>query len=650
MMTRLWKGKPRTVPLPKTREPFVNIPLKPLGFDQQGNEQFWTSSVNQLFGSKHLVVNEWGACRIYPTNLRHKVLYSCGHDGDTLWLCGALNYIVSLNLKTGKVEEFPTGVKHGRVFPGGAFDPATGKFFVQCETGVVFDTRAKKVVKVIANCCRDGVSRFSFPNGDGTYSMVSQIPGEEIVHWDPATDKTERINLQDDPVFTQDGREKLTCRLVSDASGRWYFPRHGWFNPRTRQFEAGPKPSEEMTWFARRDNLIYGARCRSDGLGDSAIHVWNLNTGSLRYLLQIPDGDVFGINLTESGKIIAVNVFGYFYRFDAATGALELSKPLPVDEHGVNDAFCRIDRDRVLGAPYIASQFWELNLRTKKGFNCGRAHSGWGEICHALTLNGKVYLTAYTSGELLEYNPSQPPHFPMNPRVVADPPLGMRPVAITHDGRNVFYSCSNDYGRLGSVVTRYDTKTGRAIYAQNPVTDQQIQSLVYAQGSLLCGTTPHGDCNSALGAPEFSCIARLDAKDLTLQEQVAVEDSNDTRILGALDGRRWVCLIRLKQPGAPSRIVILDRRDLAGFTTAERKELPLGFNRIDYTGKPGKFILNIEDRLEVWDLKRGVSLGYIFRPFDTANIDGYHIFVDTDTVFVMRSRELIVLEGCLKGI
>ena len=150
-MKLLWKGKPRHVPLPKTREPFVNIPLKPLG-----DGRYWTSSVNELFGSKHVIVDEWGKFRIYPTNLRHKVLYSCGHDGGTLWLCGTLKCIVSLNLKTGKIVEYPTGVPHGRVFPGGAFDPATGKFFVQCGTGLVFDTRAKKVVKVVTGCCRDG--------------------------------------------------------------------------------------------------------------------------------------------------------------------------------------------------------------------------------------------------------------------------------------------------------------------------------------------------------------------------------------------------------------------------------------------------------------------------------------------------------------
>ena len=630
-MKLLWKGKPRHVPLPKTREPFVNIPLKPLG-----DGRYWTSSVNELFGSKHVIVDEWGKFRIYPTNLRHKVLYSCGHDGGTLWLCGTLKCIVSLNLKTGKIVEYPTGVPHGRVFPGGAFDPATGKFFVQCGTGLVFDTRAKKVVKVVTGCCRDGVSRFSFPNGDGTYSMVSQIPGLEIVRWDPAADTFERLNLQGEPVYSQDGHEKLTCRLVSDARGRWYFPGRGWFNPLTRQFEDGPRPREEMTWFARRENLVYGARCRSDGMGDTGIYIWDINTGALRYLFQIPDGDVFGMNLTESGKIIAVNVYGYFYRFDATTGALELAKPLPVDEQGKNDAFCRIDRDRVLGAPYIASQFWELNIRTKKGFSCGRANNGWGEICHALTLNGKVYMTAYTGGELLEYDPDQLPHFPSNPRIVADPPLGMRPVAITHDGRNIYYSCGNDYGRLGSVVTRYDTKTGIATYAQNPVPDQAIQSLAYDKGGLLCATTPHGE--GALGAPEFCCLARLDAKDLTLQKQVDIRDSKSARIIGAIDGRRWLCLI----PHA----VIMDRR----FKTLEHLTFPPGVNRIEYTGKPGKFILNIEDRLEVWDMKREVSLGYIFRPFDTANIDGYHIFVDKDTVFVMRSRELIVLENCLKGI
>ena len=76
-------------------------------------------------------------------------------------------------------------------------------------------------------------------------------------------------------------------------------------------------------------------------------------------------------------------------------------------------------------------------------------------------------------------------------------------------------------------------------------------------------TTPHGDCNSALGAPKFCCVASLDAKTLAMQEQVELEDVQHARILGALDRHRWLCAVY------PKGWAVLDRRDFAGLKTAE---------------------------------------------------------------------------------
>ena len=52
-------------PIPKTRDPFVNTPLLPVGPDKRGRERFWISSCNMNSGCLAALVNEDGEQRIY---------------------------------------------------------------------------------------------------------------------------------------------------------------------------------------------------------------------------------------------------------------------------------------------------------------------------------------------------------------------------------------------------------------------------------------------------------------------------------------------------------------------------------------------------------------------------------------------------------
>jgi hypothetical protein len=83
------------------------------------------------------------------------------------------------------------------------------------------------------------------------------------------------------------------------------------------------------------------------------VSVWDLGTGQVRELCRYPDTHMQSVNLTRSGKIVAVNVYGVFFRFDLASGALESSIRLPAAALGPVDRLCRIDRDRILGTPFI---------------------------------------------------------------------------------------------------------------------------------------------------------------------------------------------------------------------------------------------------------------------------------------------------------
>ena len=653
--------KPRSYPMPRTRDPIVNTPLLSLGVNRRGVERFWISTYNRCVGCTGLRVDEWGECRAYHFPWQHEGFYSSAYVGrDTLWLCGRLDRVVKLNLRSGRYQSYPTGVAKARVFEGMAYDPATGKLLVvsqpfhdkteiQPTMAVSFDTRMRRTARIHHLAVSEGLSRFSFPNGDGTYTMTLQIPGEVLLRWDPRNEQVETQRVAAEGVWTQDGNEKRTCRLIGDAQGRWYFPDRGWYVPAQRGFEAGPRPQREMAWFARHKGRILGAL---NDAGNISVHAWDLETGRVEYLLKIPDCDVFNVDLTRSGGIVAVNNFGVFFRFNPDTGALEASRHLPSDSIGDALTVCRINKERLIGSNYINVRFWELNLGSGKGMDCGRG--AWGQIDFMEKVRGKVYMGAYAGGELMEYDPRRPLCFPDNPRLVADPPRGMRPVACVNDGRNVYYTCTSDYGTLGSTITRYDTVTGRAHYAVNPLPDQSIRSLVYdPKGkTLICGATFHADSMDRPPASQTCHVAQLDAATLAVRQTAAAPAGMAMiSVCGPLDADRWVCKLHAHPSGPPTHWIVLRRDGFAEFPGQERHAFPPDFRgSIVYAGKPGRFLLNIADRIEVWDMRRSKSLRTIFRRFDPARFDGYLFSVQGKSLVILRQKKLLLVEGCLKGI
>lgn len=632
-----WQGEVLRVPIPKGREPFINTPLLPVGPDESGRERFWISSWNSNVGCMGVLVDERGEHRIYRFP-GHGGFYSAvAQDADTLWLCGNTSCVVRLTLSTGRYERFDTGAPGGLVFSGMALDQATGKIFFSAHTpptitGVSFDIRAKKAVKVYSQFSEDHYIRSSFPNGDGTHTIVFHCPRTTFLRWDPRSETVEANRLPDVP------GESLCLRTICDERGRRYVPGLGWYDGTTGQFDAsGPKPEREMTWFARRGTTAYGY--------SDAYHAWDMETGAVRRLCDV-GGEDYGFmvsQLTRAGKLVCVTLYGVFCRFDAGTGQLECSRRLPTDSIGHVDCLLRLDKDRLLGTPFITQRFWEANLRTGKGFDCGRAAPGGGEVLQAWKLGGKVYMAAYTGGELVEYDPKQHPHFPENPRVVADPPGGMRPVAAADDGRHVFYSCSAHYGDLGSVVTKYDTKTGLATYAQNPLPHQQICSLFYDRRahSLLCGTTMEADCASATPAEDVCYLARLSADELGVIEKFPLpKGTQKASVLGPLGRGRWLCEA---DGGHEARWFVLSDGEFRAPSREQVRPFPPRLRRAIYAGKTGLFILHREERIELWDMRKQAMVQELARDRGV-----YKVHVQEGSVYLVRPREVVVLEGCLR--
>ncbi|MHB9108039.1 MAG: NHL repeat-containing protein [Armatimonadota bacterium] len=636
------------VPIPKVPDPFVNTNLLSLGPGADGVERFWISTYNDNVGCLGALVAEDGRHRLYRFP-DHGGFYSAAQeDADTIWLCGTLSHVVRLTLSTGRYEVLATGIPWTLVFQGMVLDRATGKLFAAAfpqrtmrTTAFSYDLRNRRLVTVHEIDCPAHYMRASFANGDGSYSVVLHCPGETLLRWDPQAETVDYREYKQH-LDVEVMNAGTTYHLIADDAGRRYFPDVGWYHPATRVFEDGPQPAREMTWFARRGNCAWGANYEGSTL---TVGSWDLATGVVHDLCAIPDSQLHNANLTASGKVVAVNQLGTFYRFDGETGALEMTRRLPTGSWGHMNCLRRIDDDRLLGTPYITQRFWEVNLRTGEGRDCGRAAPGTGEVLQTWKIGRKIYLACYTGAELLEYDPAEHPHFPENPRVVADPPHGMRPVAGTDDGRNIYYACSMEYGLLGTSLVEYDTRTGATRYVAKPLGDQQIWSLWYHRPShgLVCATTMHADCRSCPPTDDRCYFAVLDAETLEPRAKVpAPAGTEGARILGPLGNDQYLAACELT---GGQRLFTLDLVDFNVPEAGQMTPLPRGCQRIVPTDRPGCFVLHVGRRLELWDMRRPERLRVLFDQY--CNCRGY--YVQGDSLYVMKPKVMIILEGVLKG-
>ncbi|MFW6598579.1 hypothetical protein ACQBAU_08510 [Propionibacteriaceae bacterium Y2011] len=647
-------GAVRRVPIPPGQDPFVNTPLISLGIDDTGTERFWTSSWNANAGATGVVVDESGDFTVHRFDPPHFGFYSAvAEDPDTLWLCGDLSRVVRYQLSTGQLESYDTGAPAALVFSGMTWDPVHRKLFAAAfppphRIGFSFDTVARRTTKLYTDFVEEHYQCANFDNGDGTHTSLMINPGLAMIHWDPATDEidvTQARDLRPDlphPIGNRPG----TRQLEPGPDGRFLLNGVGWFDPTTRSFGHGPTPERDLQWFAFRGDRAWGCQQRE---ADAVVSVWDLGTGEVRELCTIPDANAYGIRLTASGVLVSVSVYGEFSRFDADTGERHLVRQLPTDSVARVDCLRRIDRQRVLGTPFITQRFWTVDLDTGDGADLGRAAPGGGEILRTWQIDGIVYLAAYAGGELTAYDPSQPSDFPTNPRVVADPGNGMRPIASAEAGSVLYYASSHHYGELGGVITRYDTATGEATYRDEPLPDLAIQSLVLdpASGTLLAGSTIEADCQSATPRAAAAALARLDP--VTMDPLVIAPlppGVAAVRAVADLGGGRVLCTAT--RPGE-DRVCgfVVSVADLV--VPAPESWIPLPDGPGDWpaalsaqsTGRPGLVVLaHGEGRWSTWHVDSDTAPEVLHH-----EPGAYHLEVQDGDVLIATGSEIVVLEG-----
>lgn len=648
----MWSGKMIRATIPLGKDPFVNTNLLPVGRGADGEERFWISSYNGNSGCIGVLITESGKERIYRFPLPHCGFYSAApEDDDTLWLCGDLSRVVRLTLSTGATETYDTGAPSALVFQGMVLDPTSGMLFAAAfppptTSAFSFDYRNRKPAKVFREVCKEHYMRSSFPNGDGTFSCMLENPDVALLQWDPLSDTVEAVVLGEiaGRVPSPSQKSGYVKRLIDSDAGLRYFPHWGWYNPLTRTLATdGPIPEREMTWFARRGDEAWGV---TSDFQSAVVAVWDMASGRVSERCRIPDASINSVNLTSSGRIVALNLYGEYYRFDGKSGALEMSKRLPTESVGYVDCLCRIDERRLLGTPFITQRFWEIDLATGIGTDCGRAAPGHGEVLQTWRAGSKVYMAAYTGGELVEYDPEKPSRFPENPRVVADPPGGMRPVAAAEDGRHLYYSCNHDYGILGCVLTKYDTVSGISSYYDDPVPGQSIRSLWHDSGtrSLVAGTTMEADCQSCTPTSELCYFALIDDNELAMIEnRSAPVGTQMAEVNGPMGQGRYLCTVTGNYGGhCQTRWFVLSASDFSIPELEAMEIVPDNMRKLLATGKPGLFIVQVEDRFELWDMAKQQRLQLLYRDASV-----YHFHVQENSAYFVTPKEVIILENCL---
>ncbi len=641
--------KIKKLPVPSTRDPFVNTPLINAGFDPEtGEERFWISTWNDNSGCLGALVTPSGKSRIYHIKKGNGGVgagaYSaCLTDNDTIWMISDLQAFCRLTLSTGEYEFYDTGADSALVFAGMQYDEESGKLMAIAfppsdMLAVSFDIRVKKTVKIYKNFTKARSFEGGFANGDGTYSFCLNC-GEDLIYiWDP---KEETLTPGWEVKCT--GHEfKQTIR---DDDNRVYVPHKGWLNP-DYTFSDENLPQREMRWFGKLNDTAYGFEGTHAGVD---IFTWDIPTGKVEKLCSAPDGGACA--LTCDGEILDVSLYGELMKF-SSDGRLLMRKTLDANSKGKVDCLIRVNEKTILGTPFITQRFWTMDINTIDSNDVGRAAPGLGEVLLAWRFDGKVYMASYTEGFLTEYDPNSIGCFPSNPRIVAKAPNGMRPVAKEQDESILYYSCSHHYGTLGCVLTRYDAKEGTSIYHDDPLPCQHINSLCLSADKkiLFGGTTFHSDCNATAPVDDVCYIVEFSSETLEithkLQAPVACEYAN---VIGLIDKNTLLVSFSIKNGKTELWLYDIVSKSVSSIdATLEDydagKLRHMGRVRMYYFGKEGHFVINSKGKVfTVFFENGGFKISEII--FDDPEI--YAVFLDGHDIYGVTPQDIYIAEGVL---
>jgi hypothetical protein len=218
-------------------------------------------------------------------------------------------------------------------------------------------------------------------------------------------------------------------------------------------------------------------------------------------------------------------------------------------------------------------------------------------VDYGVRVQGKVYFAIYGGGQLTEYDPEAPTGYPINPRLVAATDQGQHGAGITTDGRVVWAAFRPKYGTIDGAMIRYDTETGEASYRTGSVAAQHVLNPIFdgISGQLVAGTSCLSDCETADPVHDTGLAVVLDPVSMDVVGEAAAPQGVETvHNHGPLGGHRW--LIQ-----CDGRLFVFDANGFSLAPYGKRPTLPEGTVRVAYTGRPGMFLIQVQDDLRLWD-------------------------------------------------
>ena len=615
---------------PKTPDPFVNAKLTSIGCDSAGVERFWISCCNRICGVRSFLIDEQGNYKMYewPPSLGGGVYAVVRADADTLWLTGGYTPFIKLTLSTGKWETYPRE-GGGFVVSTMVLDQNSGKLFCAARTAMTsFDTRRETTVRVYEeNEIPPEVFDWDkWQNADGSYGFIMSRPGLSYLRWDPKTESVNWKRLTDDP---QHPAISVISQVKYVEDGRAYIPHIGWVDCVTGDILPHEHPpEEEACWFGYRNGFVYGIQ--PDWLNASGRFVcWDPSNGSVRFLFTAQEVSAQSCALSQSGKIIMVDMYGTIRIYDAESGLLKVTRCIGSEREHICNSIMPIDENRIIGFPFISSNSWIFNTKRGRGVYTGRASAYGGQVDGAIKANGKVYIAAYIAQQLLELDPKKPICYPHNPHLVAHVnPTGGHGAGMTTDGTIVWAAFTPKYGFLDGQMIRYDTQTGEAHYKLGAVSGQQIRYPMYdpTSGQLIGGTSFISDCETATPIHDRAFAVILDPVTMEVRQKVsapAAVTTLDNR--GPLLNGQWLMQSELDLYVFDTKTLKLDRYE-------KRGSLPdATVGQIQYTGEIGMFVIQIGNEWHLWDAEEDTLKGIASQEPDFVDrwwIDGADICFD----------------------
>jgi hypothetical protein len=329
------------------------------------------------------------------------------------------------------------------------------------------------------------------------------------------------------------------------------------YDPKTSKFEPVPKQLEGLTkgiswngYFLAGSRAFKGADLEEQKQlpiplvegetgywidpGSSTADTLVLAKGSEIYTYQKGDKSLTQVNKTElkggrlldssAGKVVGIRGQDYFI---LAKGKKTTFKRMPMIPGSRETLFLRADgKGNLWGGPSFGQTLFQLDPKSGKFTNTATVCDGGGEVYDACFIGNEVFAVAYSGGDIIRYNPSQPwdQFNNINPKTIFS--VGakgyIRPVggvSVGPDGK-LYSGWMAGYGKYGGAIAITDPSSGETKLIENPLGEMAVYGLAVDKSNLYIGTSTsaNGLPNKPSGVVEFGVMGIAGSKILFRKE------------------------------------------------------------------------------------------------------------------------------------